>query len=85
MFLSRAASRNAVLASHKQVGMRADPDSLVSARRRDPREKQLHAIYIFPEVAQMKRAILTVATLSAVWFLVSMAPDIRRYWRIRSM
>jgi hypothetical protein len=37
------------------------------------------------EEQRMTRAILTVATLSAAWFLVYIAPDVRRYMRIRSM
>jgi hypothetical protein len=32
-----------------------------------------------------KRAIITVATLSAVWLMVYMAPDIRRTIRTRTL
>jgi hypothetical protein len=37
------------------------------------------------ESIAMKRAIWTVTTVGFLWLLVSMAPDIRRYLRIRAM
>jgi hypothetical protein len=51
----------------------------------EPEPRRVRAIAISTEEQRTKRAILTVATLSAVWFLVYMAPDVRRYMRIRSM
>ena len=33
----------------------------------------------------MKRTIWAVAVIGMAWFLVTMAPDIRRYLRISSM
>lgn len=33
----------------------------------------------------MKQTILAIAAIGMTWLLVSMAPDIRRYLRIRAM
>lgn len=33
----------------------------------------------------MKRTILAITAIGMTWFLVSMAPDIRRYIRMRTM
>ena len=41
--------------------------------------------HIRPISEDKKRALLTVATLSAVWLMVYMAPDIRRSKRTRTM
>jgi hypothetical protein len=38
-----------------------------------------------PEVLRMKSTIWTVAALSLIALLVTVAPDIKRYMRIRSM
>jgi hypothetical protein len=51
----------------------------------EPRPEEKRAIKLFLEVKRMKGAILAVATLSAVWHFVYLAPDIRRYMRIRAM
>jgi hypothetical protein len=42
-------------------------------------------IYFRREVRQMKKVILAMASLGMIALLVTMAPDIRRYLRIRSM
>jgi hypothetical protein len=42
-------------------------------------------IYSDKEVRQMKRAMLAIASLGMIALLVTLAPDIRRYLRIRSM
>jgi hypothetical protein len=34
---------------------------------------------------RMKRAILAVTALGMAAFLIAMAPDIKRYWKITSM
>jgi hypothetical protein len=39
----------------------------------------------FPEVERMQKIILTVAALGFIAIVVTVAPDIRRYMRIRNM
>jgi len=33
----------------------------------------------------MRRAIYAATAFGLAWFLMSMAPDIKRYWRMRMM
>jgi hypothetical protein len=39
----------------------------------------------FPEIERMQKIILTVAALGFITIVVTVAPDIRRYMRIRNM
>jgi hypothetical protein len=48
-------------------------------------EPQTARVIPISEDPQIKRAILAVATLSAVWLMVYMAPDIRHSWRTRAL
>jgi hypothetical protein len=73
-----------LVAPHNHANLHQKAEKARMSRARNPVTTRQH-MKKKGETNVMKRAIWTVTTVSFIWLLIAMTPDIRRYLRMRSM